>query len=81
MLYSIPYQHFSNAIENYFSMLKSKLQKYSGLKYTDLKENIKKTIETMPKDYYKNILHGSYNRKEKYVAKNNTRKNSKKLYL
>jgi transposase len=81
LLYSIPYQHFSNAIENYFSMLKSRLHKYSGLKYTDLKENIKKAIETIPKDYYKNILQGAYNRKEKYVAKNKTRKNSKKLYL
>jgi negative regulator of replication initiation len=28
LLYSVPYQHFSNAIENYFSMLKSKLQKF-----------------------------------------------------
>jgi transposase-like protein len=26
LLYSVPYQHFRNAIENYFSMLKSKLQ-------------------------------------------------------
>ena len=28
LLYSVPYQHFSNAIENYFSMFKSKLQKF-----------------------------------------------------
>jgi hypothetical protein len=55
-------------------MLKSRLHKYSGLKYTDLKENIKKAIETIQKDYYKNILQGAYNRKEKYVAKNKTRK-------
>jgi len=25
LLYSVPYEDFSNAIENYFSMLKSKL--------------------------------------------------------
>jgi len=81
LLYSVPYQHFSNAIENYFSMLKSKLQKFSGLKYESLKENIVKTIEIIPKEYYKNILEGAYNRKEKYVPKNKTRKNPKKRYL
>ena len=81
LLYSVPYQHFSNAIENYFSMLKSKLQKFSGLKYENLKENIVKAIEIIPKEYYKNILEGAYNRKEKYVPKNKTRKNPKKRYL
>ena len=81
LLYSVPYQHFSNAIENYFSMLKSRLQKYSGLKYVNLKENIGRVVEGIPKEYYKNILEGAYNRKEKYVAKNKTRKNPRKLYL
>jgi transposase len=81
ILYSVPYQHFSNAIENYFSMLKSRLQKYSGLKYANLKENITKAIENTPQTYYKNILEGAYNRKEKFVEKNKTRKNPKKLYL
>ena len=64
LLYSVPYQHFSNAIENYFSMLKSKLQKFSGLKYENLKENIIKAINFIPKEYYKNILEGAYNRNE-----------------
>ena len=27
ILYSVPYQHFTNAIENWFSVLKSKLQR------------------------------------------------------
>ena len=81
MLYSVPYQHFSNAIENYFSMLKSKLHKLNGLKYDNLKENIVKAIDIIPQEYYKNILEGAYNRKEKYIPKNKTRKNSKKIYL
>ncbi len=81
LLYSVPYQHFSNAIENYFSMLKSRLQKYNGLKYVNLIENIKDAIEKIPKSYYRNILEGAYNRKEKYINKHNkTRKNSKKKY-
>jgi len=79
--YSVPYQHFSNAIENYFSMLKSKLHKLNGLKYDNLKENIVKAIDIIPQEYYKNILEGAYNRKEKYIPKNKTRKNSKKIYL
>ena len=81
LLYSVPYQHFSNAIENYFSMLKSKLQKLNGLKYENLKENIVKAIDIIPQEYYKNILEGAYNRKEKYISKNKTRKNPKKIYL
>jgi hypothetical protein len=35
----------------------------------------------IPNEYYKNILEGAYNRKEKYVPKNKTRKNPKKNYL
>ena len=27
LIYSVPYQHFTNAIEHYFSILKSRLQK------------------------------------------------------
>jgi hypothetical protein len=62
-------------------MLKSKLHKLNGLKYENLKENIVKAINIIPKEYYKNILEGAYNRKEKYNPKNKTRKNPKKMYL
>ena len=47
ILYAVPYQHFTNSIENYFSMLKSRLQKLDGLTHEKLKENIEK---------YENIL-------------------------
>jgi len=40
----VPYQHFTNSIENYFSMLKSRLQKLDGLTHEKLKENIKRMI-------------------------------------
>jgi hypothetical protein len=62
-------------------MLKSKLQKFSGLKYENLNENIVRSINIIPKEYYKNIIEGAYNRKEKYVPKNKTRKNIKKRYI
>jgi hypothetical protein len=45
-----------------------------------LKENIVKAIDIIPKENYKNILEGAYNRNEKYISKNKTRKNPKKMY-
>jgi len=74
ILYAVPYQHFTNSIENYFSMLKSRLQKLDGLKYENLKENIQKAISEIPKEKYVNIFKGAYERPEKYVEKNKTRK-------
>jgi transposase len=79
ILYAVPYQHFTNSIENYFSMLKSRLQKIEGLKYENLKENINKVISEIPKEKYENIFKGAYKRPEKYVQKNKTRK-VKKMY-
>jgi hypothetical protein len=74
ILYTVPYQHFTNSIENYFSMLKSKLQKLDGLTYNELKKNIEKVIKEIPREKYENIFKGSYERPEKYVSKNKTRK-------
>ena len=56
LIYSVPYQHFTNAIEHYFSILKSRLQKLEGLTYNELKLNIGKVIKDIPKDTYKNLL-------------------------
>lgn len=43
------YQHFTNSIENYFSMLKSRLRNLDGLTHINLKENIMKVISEIPK--------------------------------
>ena len=80
LLYAVPYQHFTNSIENYFSMLKSHLQKLDGLTHSELKHNITNTIRKIPQEKYKNIFKGAYERPDKYVAKNKTRK-VKKNYL
>ena len=56
-----------------------RLQKLDGLKYENLKENIKKVISEIPKEKYENIFKGAYERPEKYVEKNKTRK-VKKIY-
>ena len=74
ILYAVPYQHFTNSIENYFSMLKSRLQKLDGLKYENLKENIQKVISEIQKEKYENIFKGPYERPDKYIEKNKTRK-------
>lgn len=73
LLYSVPYQHYTNAIEMFFSMLKLRLQKKSGLTYNDLNENIQQVIKTIPISYYKNILKGTYNRTD-YMKKTIIRK-------
>ena len=60
-------------------MMKSRLQKLEGLKYENLKENIQKVLNDIPNDKYVNIFKGAYERPDKYVAKNKTRK-IKKIY-
>lgn len=40
-MYSVSYQHFTNSIENFFSMLKSKLQKLDGLIHDEIKKSLK----------------------------------------
>jgi hypothetical protein len=66
LLYAVHYQHFTNSIENYFSILKSRLQKLDRLTHAELKRNIVK---------------GAYERPEKYVSKNMTKMCPKKNYL
>jgi len=44
------YQHFTNSIENYFSMMKSRLQKLDGLTHKELKNNIEKVIKDIQKE-------------------------------
>ncbi len=81
ILYAVPYQHFTNSIENYFIMLKSRLQKLDGLTHEKLKENIEKVIKDIPKEKYENIFKGAYNRTEKYISKKNNTRKIKKNYL
>ena len=68
LLYSVPYQHFTNAIENYFSVFKSKLQKLDGLTYREIESNIRSVVKSIPSTY-KNIFEGSYKRDDVYKRK------------
>jgi hypothetical protein len=60
--------------------LKSRLHKLDGLTHIKLKENIESVISKISKEKYRNIFKGAYERPEKYIAKNKTRK-VKKNYL
>ena len=65
ILYSVPYQHFTNVIENCFSVLKSLLQKNEGLTYNHLQTNIANVLRDIPLTIFK----GVYERPEKYNRK------------
>ncbi len=57
--------------------MKSKLRKFEGLKYIELKYNIKKAIKEIPKENYKNIIKGTYERQENYIKNHQKPKNLK----
>ena len=65
----MPYQHFTNGIENFFSILKNKLQKEENITYNNIKRNITKIIRIIPKNIFYNIMKGTYSRNIKYIKK------------
>ena len=81
LLYSVPYQHFTNSIENYFSMMKSRLHKLEGLTYDDLKKNIDKVVKEIPQEKYKNVIKGTYQRPTNFIRKKSNRTRKLKNYL
>ena len=81
VLYAVPYQHFTNSIENFFSVFKSKLQKKVGITYQELKSNIKDTVKDIPSEILYRIFQGSYERDEKYKRKSSRKtQRRKKVY-
>ena len=66
-LYAVSYQHYTNAIEGYFNVSKSRLQKKKGLTYNELVNNVKDVLHEIPIHIYKNLIKGAYDRNEKYV--------------
>jgi hypothetical protein len=50
------------------------------LKYANLRENITKAIEIIPKEYYKNIIEGAYNRKI-YCKEQNPQKSKENVSI
>jgi transposase len=81
LLHSVPYQHYTNAIEGYFNVLKSKLNKVSGLTYIELLKNITNVVKSIDKQIYKNIFIGAYNKKDTYVKKSSSKKKRLNNYI
>ncbi len=79
-MYSVPYQHYTNAIENFFSVLKNKLRKCNGIGYKELLKNIKIILKEINKNTYKNIFEGNYKRKRLYKPTKSTKFKTLKLY-
>lgn len=80
LLYSIPYQHYTNSIEIFFSILKSKLRKLNGFSYDNLKHNIKVAIKSIPNEYYMKMLKYSYKRDNNYCKNKLKKKKESKKY-
>jgi len=72
-LYAVPYQHYTNAIENFFSVFKNKLRKCNGIGYKELLKNIKIILKEINKNTYKNIFEGNYKRKILYKPTKSTK--------
>ena len=66
LLYAVPHQHYTNAIEGYFNVLKSRLQKKKRLTYDELVNNVKNVLQEIL-HIYKNLIKGVYDRSEKYI--------------
>ena len=58
---------YTNAIEGFFNVLKSGLQKRKGLTYDELVSNVKDVLVEIPIHIYKNAIKGAYERSKKYV--------------
>jgi hypothetical protein len=50
----------------------------SGLKYNELKNNIDRAIDNIPKQYYINLFNGAYKRDNVYKSRRHTRAKEKR---
>ena len=60
LLYSIPYNPQTQAIEGFFNVLKSKLAKKKGFTYEELCENTENVLKEIPQKTYQNLIWGCY---------------------
>tara|TARA_B110000046_G_scaffold156654_1_gene167549 strand:- start:289 stop:603 length:315 start_codon:yes stop_codon:yes gene_type:complete len=83
LLYSVPYQHYTNAIENFFSVLKSHIQKDEIVGRAALLRSVRTSIGKIAPSQYRNFFRGAYERtgSEKYDRGVSTRHRSPKNYL
>ena len=68
LLYAVPYQHYTNAIEQYFSVVKTHLRKYKGITLIELINNLQKVVGAIPPRIYQNLFEGSYHHMQPYLS-------------
>ena len=56
LLYTIPYNHRTQAIEGFFNVLKSKLAKKKGFTYEELCKNTETVLKEIPQKTYQNLI-------------------------
>lgn len=82
LLYAVPYQHFTNAIEMVFSVLKNKMSKEKSLTYEEISASVEKTLQNIPKSYFENLISKTYfERKEVFTKRPSPRERPPKKYL
>lgn len=81
LLYAVPYQHYTNAIEMLFSVLKNKMSKEKSLTYEEISASVEKTLNNIPKSYLENIVRKTYfERKATFIKRPSTREKKFKTY-
>lgn len=83
LLYSVPYQHFTNAIENFFSLLKASIEKKATVGWNALLQSVRTALTDITSLQYRNILKGAYRRdsSKRFEKNKSTRERSPKQYL
>lgn len=80
LLLTVPYQHFTNAIENWFSVFKTQMDKENTLSLNNIKIAVRRVTRKIRKSVYGNIIHSNYTRKSKYVDKSMRYMRKQKTY-
>lgn len=62
LLYIVPYQHYTNPIENFFSVLKSHMQKERAIGREAIIQAINNALKQIPKKHYRNFFLNAYAR-------------------
>lgn len=73
LLYTVPYQPRTQAIEGFFNLLKSKLSNKKDLGYEKLYQNVENILKEIPEEIYYNLIFGAYFKPQK-KRKINTKK-------
>jgi transposase len=80
LLYSVPYQHYTNAIENFFSVLKFHMQKEKPIGREAIIRAIDNALTKITPTKYRNFFKNAYERSKDYKRNKSTRVRPLKNY-